>query len=302
MKALYLLGALLLAVASAQAKLNVVASTPDLGALAREVGGDKVDVFTMAKPTEDPHFVDAKPSFVVKLNKADALVEGGAELEIGWLSPLLEQARNTKLSPGKPGRISAAQGIKMLEVPTTLDRSKGDVHAAGNPHYLTDPANAKVVAQNLARAFAALEPKSAELFQQNANKFNQRIDAKLVEWKKTLKPFEGKRVVSYHNSWPYFGEQFGLKFDLFLEPKPGIPPSPAHLSQVISTMKSDSIKVIVCQPHLNHRSAELVAERTDALVIDFASYPGGKGVADDYIGWMDSLVQALAKGFAGKTK
>jgi zinc/manganese transport system substrate-binding protein len=301
MKALLFLSALLFAVA-AQAKLNVVATTPDLGALAREVGGDKVDVFTMAKPTEDPHFVDAKPSFVVKLNKADALIEGGAELEIGWLSPLLEQARNTKLSPGKPGRISASQGIKMLEVPATLDRSKGDVHAAGNPHYLTDPANAKLVAQSMAKAFAALDSKSADLFKANANKFGQRIDAKLVEWKKTLKPFEGKRVVSYHNSWPYFGEQFGLKFDLFLEPKPGIPPSPAHLSQVISTMKSESIKLIVCQPHLNHRSAEFVAERTDALVIDFASYPGGKGVADDYIGWMDSLVQALAKGFAGKAK
>src|SRR4051812_16852960 len=225
MKALLFLSAFLVAVAGAQAKLNIVATTPDLGALAREVGGDKVDVFTMAKPTEDPHFVDAKPSFVVKLNKADALIEGGAELEIGWLSPLIEQARNTKLSPGQPGHISAAQGIKMLEVPTTLDRSKGDVHAAGNPHYLTAPANAKLVAQTIARAFAALDPKSAELFRANADKFNQRIDAKLVEWKKTLKPFEGKRVVSYHNSWPYFGEQFGLRFDLFLEPKPGIPPS-----------------------------------------------------------------------------
>jgi len=302
MKAFLFLAAVLFAMTNAQAKLNVVATTPDLGAIAREVGGDKVDVFTMAKPTEDPHFVDAKPSFVVKLNKADALIEGGAELEIGWLSPLLEQSRNTKLSPGKPGRISASQGIKMLEVPTTLDRSKGDVHAAGNPHYTTDPANAKLVAQNIARAFAALDPKSAGLFQANADKFGQRIDAKVLEWKKTLQPFAGKRVVSYHNSWPYFGQQFGLKFDVFLEPKPGIPPSPAHLSQVISTMKSEGIKLIVCQPHFNHRSAEFVADRTDALVIDFASYPGGKGVADDYIGWMDSLVQALAKGFVAKAK
>ena len=294
--------AALLASTAAHAKLNVVVTTPDLGAIAREIGGDKVDVFTLAKPTEDPHFVDAKPSFVVRLNKADALIEGGAELEIGWLSPLLEQARNSKLAPGQPGRIAGAQGISLLEVPATLDRSKGDVHAAGNPHYMADPANAKIVAQTIAKAFSALDPKSAATFQANAEKFGQRLDGKLDEWQKLLKPYAGKRVVSYHNSWPYFGHRFNLKFDLFLEPKPGIPPSPAHLAQVIGTMKGESIKIIVCQPHLNHRSAEFVAGRTDAVVIDFASYPGGKGTPDDYIGWMDSLVQALAKAFAAKTK
>src|SRR5258706_3644101 len=127
-------------------KLNVVATTPDFGAIAREIGGDKIDLTTLAKPTEDPHFVDAKPSFIVKLNRADALIEGGAELELGWLPPLLEGARNPKLEAGKPGRISCVQGVSLLEVPTTLDRSKGDVHAAGNPHYTTDPANAKIIA------------------------------------------------------------------------------------------------------------------------------------------------------------
>ena len=302
MKAFTLFSAVLLAVSGAQAKLNIVATTPDLGALAREIGGAQVEIFTMAKATEDPHFVEAKPSFVVKLNKADALIEGGAELEIGWLAPLLEQARNSKLAAGKPGRILAAQGLTLLEVPTTLDRSQGDVHAAGNPHYMADPVRAKTVALTIAKAFGALEPKSAAMFQANAEKFGQHIDAKLIEWQKLLKPYEGQRVVSYHNSWPYLAERFNLKFNLFLEPKPGIPPSPAHLAQVIATMKSDNIKVIVCQAHLNHRSAELVAGRTGAIVIDFASYPGGKGVPDDYVGWMDSLVQALVKGFAAKTK
>jgi ABC-type Zn uptake system ZnuABC Zn-binding protein ZnuA len=238
----------------------------------------------------------------VKLNKADALIEGGAELETGWLTPLLEQARNSKLATGQPGRLSGAQGISLLEVPTALDRSKGDVHAAGNPHYLADPSNAKIVAQTIAKAFSALDPKSAALFQGNADKFGQRLDAKMSEWQKLLKPHENKRVVSYHNSWPYFAQRFNLKFDLFLEPKPGIPPSPSHLAQVIATMNSDQMKVIICQPHLNHRSAEFVASRTDAVVTDFASYPGGKGTTDDYIGWMDSLVQNLAKAFAGKIK
>ena len=302
MKAFILLTAALLSVMGAQAKLNVVATTPDLGAIAREIGGNEVEVFTLAKPTEDPHFVEAKPSFVVRLNRADALIEGGAELEIGWLKPLLDQARNPKLARGQPGRIAGAQGISLLEVPTTLDRSKGDVHAAGNPHYTADPANAKIVAQTIAKALAALEPKSAASFQANAEKFSQRLDAKIADWHKLLKPYENKRVVSYHNSWPYFGLRFNLKFDLFLEPKPGIPPSPSHLAQVIATMKSEQVKVIVCQAHLNHRSAEFVASRTDAVVTDFASYPGGKGSSDDYIGWMDSLVQNLAKAFAGKAK
>jgi zinc/manganese transport system substrate-binding protein len=288
--------------AVAYAKLNVVATTPDFGAIARAIGGDAAEDFTMAKPTEDPHFVDAKPSFVVKLNKADALIEGGAELEIGWLPPLIEQARNTKLESGKPGRIVCHQGISLLEIPATLDRSKGDLHAAGNPHYTADPANAKIVAETIANAFSALEPKSATLFKANLEKFKKDLDAKIEEWEKKLSPYAGKRIVSYHNSWPYFEKRFDVKGELFLEPKPGIPPAPAHLAEVITTMKAENIKIIIVEPHVNHRSAELVAGRTDAVVLDFAPYPGGKGVPDDYIGWMDSLVQALAKAFAAKTK
>jgi len=288
--------------AAAHAKLNVVATTPDFGAIAREIGGNEVDVFTMCKPTEDPHFVDAKPSFVVKLNRADALIEGGAELEIGWLPPLIEQARNSKLDVGKPGRVQCNQGIALLEVPTSLDRSKGDLHAAGNPHYTTDPENAKIVAATIANAFTALDVKFASVFKANLEKFNQRLDVKTAEWKKALQPYSGQRIVSYHNSWPYFEQRFVLKGDLFLEPKPGIPPSPSHLAEVITTMKAEKIRIILVEPHLNHRSAELVAGRTDAAVLDFAPYPGGKGVPEDYAGWMDSLVQALAKTLAEKSK
>ena len=166
--------------ATAQAKLNVIATTPDFGALAKEIGGDRVDVTTLAKPTEDPHFVDAKPSFIVKLNRADALVEGGAELELGWLSPLLDGAHNPKLEAGKPGRISCVPGIPLLEVPTTLDRSKGDIHAAGNPHYTTDPLNGKIVAATITGAFCKLEPKSADYFRANLNKFEVRLQAKMI--------------------------------------------------------------------------------------------------------------------------
>lgn len=297
MKALLLLLALALAPA-AHAKLNIIATTTDFGAIAREIGGDKVEVTTLAKPTEDPHFVDAKPSFIVKLNRADALIEGGAELEIGWLPPLVEGARNPKLDAGKPGRIACAQGIALLEVPTVLDRSQGDIHAAGNPHYTTDPANAKIVAGNLAAAFARLDPKSAALFQANLAKFNGRLDAKLAEWLKLLAPYKGKHVVTYHNSWPYFAKRFELNMELFLEPKPGLPPTPTHLVEVIAKMKAENIRVIVVEPQLNRKTAEAVAGHTGATIVEFTQFPGGvKGTDAGYIEMMDYLVHVLVKGF-----
>lgn len=294
------LTALTLAVAlPARAKLNVVATTPDLGALAHEIGGDRIDLTTLAKPTEDPHFVDAKPSFIVKLNHADALIEGGAELEAGWLTPLLEGARNAKLERGKPGRISAAEGVALLEVPATLDRSQGDIHASGNPHYLTDPANAKVVAAHIARAFAQLDAASASAYTANLAQFNTRLDAKLVEWDKRLAPWRGRPLVTYHNYWIYFGHHFGFPMDLFLEPKPGIPPTPAHLAEVIGKMKAQNVKLIAVQPYQNRKTAETVAGHTGALVLDFPSFPGGKG-SEGYLEWIDLLVQSTARGFEQK--
>src|SRR5262245_38890069 len=193
---------------SASAKLNVVATTPDFGAIAIAIGGNEVSVTTLAKPTEDPHFVDAKPSFIMKLNRADVLIEGGAELEIGWLPALLDQARNTKIAPGAPGHIACAQGLRLLEVPITLDRSRGDIHAAGNPHYLVDPVNAKIVAQHIAEGFCALDEKSCTAYRANLKKFEEEIDARLSEWQKKLEPFKGQQVVAYHNSWLYFGDRF----------------------------------------------------------------------------------------------
>jgi zinc/manganese transport system substrate-binding protein len=292
---------LVLAPCLAQAKLNVVATTPDFGSIAKEIGGDKVEVTTLAKPTEDPHFVDAKPSFVVKLNHADALVEGGAELEIGWLPPLLEGSRNRKLETGAPGRISLSQGIQLVEVPATLDRSKGDIHAAGNPHYMTDPANAGIVAQHIAEAFSALDPKSAAAYQANLKKFTDQLDAKLVKWEKLLSPYKGKDVVAYHDSWPYFAKRFRIKIDMFLEPKPGIPPTPAHLAEVILKMKEDHVHVIIVEPYQNRRTAETVARDTGATVVDVTQFPGGvKGTEGGYIQMMDSIVSSLASALGQK--
>ena len=287
--------------ATAQAKLNVVATTPDLASIAREIGGDKIELTTLAKPTEDPHFVDAKPSFIVKLNRADVLIEGGAELEIGWLPALLDQSRNTKLAAGAPGHVVCSSGVQLLEVPATLDRSKGDIHAAGNPHYVVDPVNAKMVAQNITEGLALSDAKNAEFFQANLKKFDAAIDVKLVEWKATLAPFKDAPVVAYHNSWIYFANRFDLKIDLFLEPKPGIPPTPAHLAEVITKMKAQHAHVIIVDPYLNRKTAETAARSTDATVLDVTQFPGGlKGTAGGYIQLEDYLVNSLAKALGEK--
>jgi len=279
---------------SAPKKLNVVATTPDLAAIAREIGGDAIDVTAMAKPTEDPHFVDAKPSFLVALNRADVLIEGGAELELGWLPPLLDNARNTKIAAGAPGRIVASQGIRLLEVPTSFDRSRGDVHALGNPHFLIDPVNVKVVAATIAAHFAQVDPASAAIYQANLAKFNQTLDARMAEWRKQLQPFRDAKIVTYHKDFVYFAERFNLDIVGELEPKPGIAPSPAHVAEVITAMKAAHARVIIVQPFQNRRTAETVARQTDGMVLDISQQPGAIPNTTTYFDLMDYVVRTLA--------
>src|SRR5216117_1904115 len=174
-----ILSTILACALSAQAKLNVVATLQDFGSLAREIGGDKINIVVLAKATEDPHFVDARPSFVVSLRNADVLIDGGAELEIGWLPPLLQNARNPKIEVGKPGRVQASQGVRLMGVPTTLTRAAGDVHAMGNPHFTTDPIIAKAVAQHIAQAFSAVDSTNAATYDANYKKFEATINSKL---------------------------------------------------------------------------------------------------------------------------
>lgn len=282
------------------AKLNVVATTPDFAAIASAIGGEQVSLTTLAKPTEDPHFVDAKPSFIVKLNRADALIEGGADLEIGWLPALLDQSRNSRLAAGAMGRIACSQGIELLEVPSSLDRSKGDIHAAGNPHYLTDPTNARIVAQHIAESFSQLEPKSAAVFRANLKRFTEQLDERIAEWEKLLAPFKGQRVVAYHDSWPYFAHHFNLRIDLFLEPKPGIPPTPVHLAEVITQMRSEHTRAILVEPYQNRKTAQTVGADTGAAVLDVSQFPGGvKGTDTSYIELMDYDVRMVAKALGG---
>jgi zinc/manganese transport system substrate-binding protein len=279
-------------------KLNVVATTPDLAALARAIGGDAVDVKALAKPTEDPHFVDAKPSHIVTLNRADVLIEGGAELEIGWLPPLLESARNDKIATGAPGRISASQGVTLLEVPATFDRSQGDVHALGNPHFMIDPVNVKLIVKQIADHLAQVDPGNAKLYEENLQKFDATLDAKLAEWQKQLAPYRGAKIVTYHRDFVYLAERFNLEVIETLEPKPGIAPSPAHLAKVITTMKANNARLILVQPFQNRKTAETVARQTNGVVLDIPQQPGAIPNTDTYFDLMDYIVRTLATAFA----
>ncbi len=284
------------------AKLNVVATTPDIASIAEVVGGEAISLTTLARPTEDPHFVDPKPSFIMKLNRADVLLQGGAELEAGWLPPLLQGSRNARIANGAPGNVRCNEGVTMLEVPAGLDRSQGDIHAAGNPHYLTDPVNAQIVARHLATVFAQLDASHGEAYRANSRRFIDELNARMDAWKTTLAPFKGLHLVSYHNSWPYLAKRFDLRLDLFLEPKPGLPPTPGHLAGLITRMRETNARVIIVDPYLSRKTAERVADETGATLVDVTQFPGGvKGTDGGYIAMMDYLVKSLADAFGGKS-
>jgi len=285
---------------SSSGKLTVVATTPDLAALAKAIGGDAVEVKALAKPTEDPHYVDAKPSHIVTLNRADVLIEGGAELELGWLPPLLESARNGKIAAGSPGRIVASQGVSMLEVPATFDRSRGDIHPFGNPHFLLDPLNVKLIVAQIAEHFALVDPKEAALFKANLETFDAALDVKLAEWQKQLAPYRGAKIVTYHRDFVYLAQRFNLEVVETLEPKPGIAPSPAHLAKVIATMKAKNARVILVQPYQNRKTAETVARQTNAVVLDIGQQPGALKNTDTYFELMDYMVGTLATALRGQ--
>jgi zinc/manganese transport system substrate-binding protein len=284
----------------AEGQLRVVATTPDLASVAREIGGDRVNVVALAKPTEDPHFVDAKPSFIVTLNRADALIEGGAELELGWLPPLLENARNGRIAAGAPGRIVASEGIRLLEIPTSFDRSKGDIHSLGNPHFMIDPIAVKTVARNIANHLGQIDPKSAGTYNANLAKFDAKLDSKLVDWQKQLAPYRGAKIVTYHRDFVYLAPRFGLSIVDELEPKPGIAPSPSHLAQVIGEMKRNNAKVILVQPFQNRKTAETVARQTGAAVLDTPQQPGAASNTTSYFDMMDNLVNSIARGLGAQ--
>lgn len=281
-------------------KLKIVTSTTDLASIAQEVGGEHVEVFSIAEGYQDPHFVDAKPSFIMKLQKADMFIQVGLDLEIGWVPTLLDGSRNGDILPGAKGYVDASAGIPLLQVPTgdpaTL-RAQGDIHASGNPHYWLDPLRGKIIAQNIFNKLATLEPANRAEFEQNLARFNQKIDEKLAEWQEKLKPYTGAKIVAFHNSWPYFEERFGLNIVTFIEPKPGIPPTPKYLVEVIKIMTEQNVKVIIISPYYSKKSSELVASKVGGEVVEMASSVNAFPEVKDYFGLFDYNINKLIEAF-----
>lgn len=276
-------------------KINIVTSTADIAALAEEIGKDKVKVTSIAKPTEDPHFVDAKPSFIVKLNKADLFIETGLYLEIGWLPILVNNARNNKILPGKPGHLLASSGITTIEVPAPelTSRLMGDVHPLGNPHYMLDPLNGKIVATGICERLCQIDSENCDYYRSNLDRFTEKLNRKLSEWQNVLSPFRGTKIVTYHKMWGYFANRFQLNIIGELEPKPGIPPSPSHLKDIIWRMNNEGVKIIIISSFREQRSPEFVAAKTGAKVLVLPIMPGGIKGTEDYLSFIDYNINEI---------
>lgn len=282
--------------AFAAGKLNVVTTTEDLASLAREVGGDRITVTSIGRGYQDPHFIEPKPSFLLLLRKADLLVVVGLDLEIGWLPPLLEQSRNNNIRPGATGYLDVSQGVEILDRPAVaVNRSMGDVHPHGNPHYWLDPANAVRIAIQMRNRLAQLRPADAPHFDKRLNDFKLRINAANKRWLAMLAPLRGSKIVTYHNSWPNFIRHFGLVVADHVEPKPGIPPSPSHTLQLIQKIKRERLKAIVMEPYFDEKTPQSIAERTGAKVVVLYPSVGGKPGLDDYFKLFDYNVSTLVK-------
>ena len=281
----------------AAGKLKVVTATADLASLTQEVGGDRVNAVSIAKGYQDPHFVEPKPSFLMLLRDADLLEVIGLDLEIGWLPPLLDQSRNNKIRPGSVGYLDASRGVEILDRPTgAVNRSMGDVHPMGNPHYWLSPANAVRIAIQVETKLEELQPADAAYFRGRLNDFKVRINDANKRWVAALAPYRGAKVVTYHNSWPNFARAFGLNVVGYVEPKPGVPPSPAHTFELIQLMKSQGVKAILMEPYFDVKTPQSIAERTGAnLVILYPSVGGAKSGTEDYFKLFDTNVANLVK-------
>ncbi len=272
----------------AAAAVNVVATTEDLAALTREVSGDKVKVEALAKGYQDPHFVEAKPSFILKLHAADLLVAVGRELEIGWLPPLIQQSRNAKIQPGADGYFDASLNVKILEIPTgQITRAMGDVHPLGNPHYWLDPDNGRRIAQALRDKLSKMSPADAPYFASRYADFDKRLADAEKRWDGLMAPYKGLKVVTYHRSWPNFCERFGFEVVGYVEPRPGIPPSPRHTLELIAEMKKLGVKILLVEPYFDLKTPNSVARETGAKVLVLAPSVGGEKEITDYIKLFD---------------
>jgi ABC-type Zn uptake system ZnuABC Zn-binding protein ZnuA len=313
----------------AKDKLNIVTTTTNLKSIAEAVGGEHVNGSSIATGSEDPHFVEAKPSYMVKTRNADLWIRVGLELEIGYEELIIAGSRSPRIRVGSPAHLDASEGITPLEVPSgKVSRSMGDVHPLGNPHYWLDPYNGRMIARNICRRLKQLDAEHSADYDRNLAAFLLKLDnamfgSKRVEmvggeklwkmqsdgtldsflkdqtlssdgWLAKLKPFEHAKIVTYHRSWPYFAHRFNLEVVGELEPKPGIPPSPGHVLEVINTMKSKKVGIILMEPFYNRADAEVVARKTGAKVVVAAAAVNGQKEADSYIAMLDNVVTRLS--------
>jgi len=275
------------------AAIKVVTTTTDTRSITELIGGNKVSVTSIATGYQNPHFVDPKPSYIIGLSNADVFVTVGLDLETGWSPQLLTSSRNTKIQRGSPGYVDASIGIPLLQVPTSANRAEGDIHIYGNPHYWLDPLNGKIIARNIADGLERVDPSNKTFYETNLKNFDNQIDAKMKDWQTKMTPFRGTKLIAYHNEWVYFETRFGLKIVDFMEPKPGIPPTPSQLVKVINETKSNNIKVIISSPYFTTSSSDLVSKQTGAKELTLATSVGAFSSVKNYFDLFDYDISQL---------
>lgn len=279
------------------APIKVVTTTTDLKSITEMIGGNKVSVQSIATGYQNPHFVDPKPSYIISLSNASLFVTVGLDLETGWSPQLVSSSRNPKIQKGSPGYVDASEGVGLLQVPSSVNRGEGDIHIYGNPHYWLDPLNGKVIARNITNGLERIDPSNREFYEANLHIFFGRIDAKLKEWAAKMAPYRGSKIIAYHNEWVYFERRFGLQIVDFMEPKPGIPPSPSQLVKVIREVQANKIKVIISSPYFTTSSSDVVAKQTGVkeltLATSTSAFPSIKNYFDLFDYDVDQLINVL---------
>jgi ABC-type metal ion transport system, periplasmic component/surface adhesin len=294
-KRLFLLCTALLLSNHLNAAVNVVATLPVFGALAQEVGGERITVTSLARGNQDPHFLDAKPSYVVALNRADLLIHGGLDLEVGWLPPILVQSRNGKIQPNSPGNVNLAEGLNILEVPkTALDRSMGDVHPLGNPHSWLDPRNAKLMAANIYQHLAKVDPEGKSYYEGRLKDFLSRINQKISEWERQSASFRGKKAITYHKSFNYFAAWTGLDIVDTIESKPGIPPSSKHVDDLIKHIPQEGVKAILVESFYPKKVPQFLSEKAGVPMLLLPTDTDEYGIKT-YFELIDYLIREIGK-------
>jgi zinc/manganese transport system substrate-binding protein len=278
---------------NAGAAVKVVTTTTDLRSITELIGADKVSVMSIATGFQNPHFVDPKPSYIISLSHADMFVTVGLDLETGWSPQLVTSSRNQKIQKGSPGYVDASAGVALMQVPSSANRGEGDIHIYGNPHYWLDPMNAKAIAKNICDGLKRVDAANSAFYDSNLKAFNLKLDGKIREWLMKMSPYKGTPIIAYHNEWCYFENRFGLHVVDFMEPKPGIPPSPSQIVKVINEVKANKIRVIISSPYFTTSSSSVVSKETGAKTITLATSVGAFDEIKNYFDLFDYDINQL---------